>query len=103
MVGPPSSGREDREDGHVRPDQKTRLPSAASPAAISRAHTRSFGCHGDHMFLMAGLVLLVVWFLGVLGLYELGAAIHLVLLVGLMTLLLAVLRQRDEVDRTHIQ
>jgi hypothetical protein len=47
------------------------------------------------MILKIGLVLLAVWLLGMLGAYQMGQAIHIFLLVGLMLLLLGVLKARD--------
>lgn len=46
------------------------------------------------LFTMA-LVLLVVWCIGVIGLYEIGDFVHGFLLVGMMLLLLGLLRLRD--------
>ena len=47
------------------------------------------------MLLTIALVLLAVWLIGVLGLYNMGAAVHVLLLVGGMLLLLGVLKARD--------
>ena len=47
------------------------------------------------MLLKFGLLLLVAWLLGILGLYRLGQNIHIFLLVGLMLLLLGFLKARD--------
>ena len=41
------------------------------------------------------LVLLAVWLIGVLGVYDIGDAVHVLLLVGGMLLLLGVLKARD--------
>jgi hypothetical protein len=49
---------------------------------------------GDMLFTTA-LVLLIVWLLGVLGLYSAGKLVHVLLLVGLMLLLLAVAKALD--------
>ena len=43
----------------------------------------------------AALVLLAAWLVGVLGVYSVGNAVHVLLLVGLMLLLLSFLRGRD--------
>jgi len=51
------------------------------------------------MLLKAALLLLMVWFLGVLGFYDAGAIVHVLLLVGLMLLLLAALKDRDAAAR----
>lgn len=42
------------------------------------------------MLLKAGLMLLVAWLLGIVGVYDVGTLVHVLLLVGLMLLLLAV-------------
>jgi hypothetical protein len=47
------------------------------------------------MFIKAGFVLLVVWLLGILGVYRGGTLVHVLLLVGLMLLLLGFLKARD--------
>ena len=41
------------------------------------------------------LLLLVAWLLGVVGIYDAGEAIHILLLVGLLLGLLAFLKARD--------
>jgi len=47
------------------------------------------------MFVKIGLILLVAWSLGVVGLYNAGDVTHILLLVGLMLLLLGFLRARE--------
>jgi hypothetical protein len=47
------------------------------------------------MLLKIALVLLAAWLVGVLGVYSVGDAVHVLLLVGLMLLLLGFLRARD--------
>jgi hypothetical protein len=47
------------------------------------------------MLLKVALVLLAVWLIGVLGAYDIGDAVHVLLLVGGMLLLLGVLKARD--------
>ena len=47
------------------------------------------------MLLKIGLVLLLGWLLGIVGVYQLGQNVHFLLLVGLMLLLLAFLKARD--------
>ena len=51
------------------------------------------------MLFRIALVLLAVWLLGVVGVYNIGDLVHVLLLVGLMLLLLAFLRARDAVVR----
>jgi len=47
------------------------------------------------MLLKIVLVLLAAWFVGVLGVYSVGNAVHVLLLVGLMLLLLGFLKARE--------
>ena len=47
------------------------------------------------MLLKLGLVLLVAWLLGVLGVYQLGQVVHMLLLIGLSLILLGFLKARD--------
>lgn len=47
------------------------------------------------MLLKAALAPLVAWLLGVVGIYDGGSLVHVLLLVGLMLLLLGVLKERD--------
>lgn len=51
------------------------------------------------MLVSAALVLLAVWVGGILGLFDIGRAIHVFFLVGLMLLMLGVLKGRDEAER----
>jgi hypothetical protein len=51
------------------------------------------------MLLKAALVVLAWWLLGVLGVYDAGILIHVLLLVGLMLFLLGVLKGRDATAR----
>ena len=47
------------------------------------------------MLVRAGFVLLTVWLVGILGVFQAGDLIHVLLLVGLMLLMLGVLKSRD--------
>ena len=47
------------------------------------------------MLLKIALVLMAAWLVGVLGLYDIGDAVHLLFLVGGMLLLLAFVKGRD--------
>jgi hypothetical protein len=47
------------------------------------------------MLLKLAALLLIAWLLGVVGLYDVGTLVHVLLLVGLMLLLLGVLKGRD--------
>jgi hypothetical protein len=47
------------------------------------------------MLFKSGVVLLIAWLVGVMGLYEIGDLVHLWLLVGGLFLLLAVAKARD--------
>ena len=52
------------------------------------------------MLLKAGGILLLVWLLGVVGLYELGELVHVFLLVAMMLLLLGVAKAHDAATTT---
>lgn len=54
------------------------------------------------MLIRVGLVLLVVWLLGLVGVYRIGDLFHVFLLVGLMLLLLGFLRVRDAAVRAAV-
>ena len=47
------------------------------------------------MLVNLALILLAVWAIGMLGLYEVGKALHVLLLVGLGILFLGLLKSRD--------
>lgn len=47
------------------------------------------------MLLKMAPVLFVVWLVGVLGVYDIGDAVHIFLLVGAMLFLLGFLKARD--------
>jgi hypothetical protein len=51
------------------------------------------------MLVKTALVLFSVWLIGVLGVYDVGQLVHVLLLAGLMLLLLAFLRARDAAAR----
>jgi hypothetical protein len=59
---------------------------------------RSAAPGGDMLFMIA-LVLLAAWLLGIVGIYNVGTLVHVLLLVGLMLLLLAFLRAREAAVR----
>jgi hypothetical protein len=50
---------------------------------------------GGIVLLKAALVLLFIWLVGVLRVYDVGSLVHVPLLVGLMFLMLAFLKARD--------
>jgi hypothetical protein len=50
---------------------------------------------GGEMILKIAFALLILWLLGVLGLYTIGDFVHGLLLVGLMLFLLGALKARD--------
>jgi hypothetical protein len=54
------------------------------------------------MLLKAAFVVLVVWLIGMLGLYDVGGLVHVLLLVGLMMLLLGASKARDEAVHREI-
>lgn len=47
------------------------------------------------MLFKLAFVLLILWLLGVVGVYQAGQFVHALLLVGLMLLLMASLKARD--------
>jgi hypothetical protein len=46
------------------------------------------------VLLRVALLLLLAWLLGIIGLYDVGSLVHVLLLVGLMLLLLGILKGR---------
>jgi hypothetical protein len=53
------------------------------------------------MLLKAALLLLIAWLAGIVGLYNSGTLVHVLLLVGLMLILLGTLRARDAAMRAR--
>lgn len=53
------------------------------------------------MLLKVALLLLLAWLLGIVGIYNGGSLIHILLLVGLMLLLLGVLKARDSAAKSR--
>lgn len=53
------------------------------------------------MLLKVALLVLLAWLLGVVGIYNGGSLIHILLLVGLMLLLLGVLKARDSAAKNR--
>jgi hypothetical protein len=51
------------------------------------------------MLFKLAVVLLILWLLGMVGTYQGGQFVHVLLLVGLMLLLMAFLRARDAAVR----
>jgi hypothetical protein len=54
------------------------------------------------MLVKVGLVLLAVWLLGLVGVYRIGELFHIFLLAGLMLLLLGFLHARDAAVRAAV-
>ena len=54
------------------------------------------------MLFKIALVLLSLWLIGVVGVYNVGDLVHVLLIVGLMLLLLAFLRARDAAARRAV-
>jgi hypothetical protein len=54
------------------------------------------------MLFKIALTLLVAWLIGVLGVYQAGQLVHVVLLVGLALLMLAFLRAREAAVRRAV-
>jgi hypothetical protein len=53
------------------------------------------------MLLTAACLLLIAWLLGIVGLYDIGTFVHVLLLVGLMLLMLGMLKARDAATRAR--
>jgi hypothetical protein len=53
------------------------------------------------VLLKAALLLLIAWLLGIVGVYNVGSLVHVLLLVGLMLLLLGMLKARDAATSTR--
>ena len=56
-------------------------------------------CRGGLVLLKAACLLLIAWLLGIVGVYDVGSLVHVLLLVGLMLLLLGMLKARDAAAR----
>lgn len=66
-----------------------------SAPVLPNSQTNVSEANGGKSFLKAALLLLAVWFLGVLGLYDAGTLVHVFLLIGLLMLLLGALKLHD--------
>ena len=53
------------------------------------------------MLLTAACLLLIAWLLGIVGVYDIGSFVHVLLLVGLMLLMLGMLKARDAATRAR--
>lgn len=53
------------------------------------------------MLFKIGIVLLIAWLLGVIGVYSVGDRIHILLLSGLLLLLLALAKAHDAAVAHH--
>ena len=47
------------------------------------------------MLIKGAIGLLIIWLLGMFGIYRMGNLVHVLLLIGLMLLLVGVLKARD--------
>jgi hypothetical protein len=56
-------------------------------------------CSGGEMLFTVAFVLLILWLLGMAGVYPTGDLVHALLLGGLMLLLMAFLKARDAAMR----
>jgi hypothetical protein len=74
---------------YVNPGHLARIHSAVEGGLCRRL------CAGGRMLWTVAVVMLVAWLAGVLGLYDIGDVLHVLLLVGLMLLVLAGLGARD--------
>jgi hypothetical protein len=59
-------------------------------------------CSGGEMLFKVAFVLLILWLLGMAGVYPTGDLVHALLLVGLMLLLMAFLKARDAAMRRTV-
>ena len=50
------------------------------------------------MLVKVAILLLIAWLIGVAGLFDMGPAVHALLLAGMFLLLLALVRSRDAAD-----
>ena len=55
------------------------------------------------MLFKVAFVLLILWFLGMAGLYRIGDLLHALLLVGLMLLLMGFVKARDAARRRLVE
>ena len=51
------------------------------------------------MLIKGSIALLIIWLLGIFGVYRVGNLVHVFLLIGLMLLLVGVLKARDDALR----
>ena len=57
---------------------------------------------GGEMLFKVAFVLLLLWLLGMAGLYQVGDLLHLLLLVGLLLLMMAFIKARDAALRRAV-
>jgi uncharacterized membrane protein len=55
------------------------------------------------VLLKAACLLLIAWLLGIVGVYDVGSLVHVLLLVGLMLFLLGMLKARDAAARRRTE
>jgi hypothetical protein len=94
----------DSASGHSRRHSPVLTPRFRRLAtAIHRGHT--FGCSngrrtGGEMLAAVALLLLLAWVLGIVGAYDVGDLVHVLLLIALWLLLLAFATGRDTAVRS---
>jgi hypothetical protein len=72
----------------------------AAPCTARGSASRSAGaCGGGAMLLMTAVGVLILWLLGVLGVYTIGDLVHVFLVAGLIMLLSALDRRRRHLPR----
>jgi hypothetical protein len=109
VVGPPSSGRFKTRRNlwllwHVHHPPSTVVRSGVIiPALPESVGHLAVAAHGDggEMLFKIGVVLLLAWLLGVIGVYSVGDRIHVLLLSGLLLFLLALAKARDAAAARH--
>jgi hypothetical protein len=74
------------------------LAATVIPSAVVYPPDVRLCWRGDMLFKVA-FVLLLVWLLGMAGLYQIGELLHALLLIGLMLLMMAFIKARDAARR----
>src|SRR5688500_11083781 len=120
MVGPPSPwSSRDQEDGSwqviqrcsqhaprhptCHPEHRSRRQNRGNLAdqgfRSPLQHSSGWAASGGEMLFKIAIVLLSVWIIGVVGLFEVGDLVHVLLLGGLLLLLMAFAKAREAAVR----
>lgn len=62
---------------------------------MSRGFTKSFKIKS--MLITIGIILLILWFLGVIGVYAIGWYIHILLVIAIIVFLVRIIQGRNPV------